>query len=292
MNNLYTKQNEIAELQCAKNQLYREAVNLNSIALSLVIITAFVFPILTLLFPELKIILAIIGGVFGIVSGLGFKNISNKKVREAAKMQELFDVTLFGIDWNRSLVKGMPSEHEIQDAVDNNKKKKPSDFKDWYRDYTPHSQNMAALFCQQENLFWDSKQRKAYFQLLVNIAVLILALGIGLAFIFKLTPLDYLLSILFPQSGLVLYILIKIAFPHLSSAKKLNQEFSTVNRIAEKAKIKGEISSEELREIQDFIFESRKNSQVTPSWFYNLYKRRARLQEKLTKTAEKLNKDN
>jgi len=289
MNELFVKQNDLAYLQCAKNQLYREAESWNNVALYSTIAGAIIFPILAILFPENNEVYASLGGVFGLVAGIGIKNLSQKKQLQATKVQELFDKKLFQIEWNKSLAGPEPAGHLIEEAIKRNKKKKPSDFKKWYNDYHSLSPNLAALYCQMENLFWDNRQRKAYFRFLLFPSLIVLLAGVIYAITAQLPLASYALNILVPQLGLVIY-LGTVAYNHFAASQALNRKFIEVHEVAQKAREKGDVSKAELREIQDFIFRSRSETAVTPSWFYEKYNNWAKMQETIDATAEKLNK--
>lgn len=280
-NQLFSNQNELVDLQCAKNQLYREAVQYNSFALSLAILSALVIPFLALLFPEQKFIWSTAGGILGLLAAFAIKDFSKNKKFKAAQMQELFDTKLYNIEWNKSLAKTKPSQHEIASAVNKNKVKQPKDFKEWYRDYSNLEPSLAALHCQRENLYWDKRQRKAYFRILLSLSLAVVVLGIILMPVFSLSTQDYFFNIFFPQSGLVIYFL-KIAIPHWTKAQDLDRKYSSIQAEMESIKQQGNVPSSKLREIQDFIFESRITGEVTPSWFYNIYNKTTGLQKTIT----------
>lgn len=290
MNDLFARQNEapFLQLQSAKNQLYREAEGWNNLALGLTIFSAVIFPVLALCIPQCQDWLAGLGGIVGLASGLGLKSFTERKRFKAAQMQEKADVQLFGIPWNKSLGETPPAEIEVTNAANNNKKKKPAYFLNWYSDYGQLSPNMAALRCQQENIYWDGSQRRAYFRLLSFIGAVIFLAGILLAFFLDMVPSQYFLAVLLPQSGLLIYIG-KVAYLHHKTTDELELKFEQTKLISSKAEKSGDVTTETLRDIQDFIFKKRFQGVMTPEWFYEQYKKRKAMQEKISTAAKQIN---
>jgi hypothetical protein len=84
---------------------------------------------------------------------------------DAAKIQEKFDTDVFGLPWDSINVGSKPDTGLIFNKSKKFIKKNPNytGFVDWYTIKAASFRYPEAIvFCQQQNLYWDSSLRKRY----------------------------------------------------------------------------------------------------------------------------------
>lgn len=105
----------------------------------------------------------------------------NSKCRKiAAKIQQLFDSKVFGLEWDTHLWGEKPSLEDVNDNIGN---LPDEEFVDWYNPQIEDlNQIEAILICQRTNLVYDSKLRKRYNSIIDGIAWSFLIIILFVAF--------------------------------------------------------------------------------------------------------------
>lgn len=251
----------------AQRHLYTQAKRLQCWRMIGTIGLAAAAPLIYYLFPNSRTILAIIGGVWLIASRGVLEDVEAKQVKQAATVQEQFDVDLYGLAWNEVLVGDRVSPELINSAA--------ADFKGdaenlgaWYADTGNIPYPLDVLLCQRSNLVWDWRLRR-YYALMFCIFVAVLFSSEIIAAVWtKLTFLDYLLALLIPSLAALLNGL-EIAKAHFRLAeeeKAFEQKVSALWRSG--LDNPRSITIEQCRDIQDRIYTLRSARPLVPDILY------------------------
>ncbi|RFM31937.1 S-4TM family putative pore-forming effector [Chitinophaga silvisoli] len=207
--------------------------------------------------------------------------ISNLRTN-AAKIQEQFDCNVYNMPWNK-INSGNKAERHI---IAKNAKKYISDpespLENWYDikiDNLP--QDMAILRCQETNLFYDSELRERFKRSSLYCCILLFAIELLIGFNNNVTVQAFISNIVAPLLPAIA-LTIKIVLDNMKSIKASVELKKQVDAIEAN---KGVLTMENLRQIQDKIYCSRRDSALVPDWFYNL--KRKELEEAMKDNADR-----
>ena len=194
----------------------------------------------------------------------------NKKT--AASIQEKFDTNIFDIPENE-LLNSVFIDHDIvrkyskKDKLNANKISRVTN---WYSTRIDCLQtNIAILFCQRMNICYDQNIKKKYNKLLISLSVLtfITPLIISLTNDFSLKK--FIIEVILPSIPILNF-----------TYKEINQNIESVDNLQKLREIiENKLSSlsrndvieiEELRNIQDRIFNNRILSPLIPDFIYKI----------------------
>ena len=194
----------------------------------------------------------------------------NKKT--AASIQEKFDTNIFDIPENE-LLNSVFIDHDIvrkyskKDKLNANKISRVTN---WYSTRIDCLQtNIAILFCQRMNICYDQNIKKKYNKLLISLSVLtyITLLIISLTNDFSLKK--FIIEVILPSIPILNF-----------TYKEINQNIESVDNLQKLSEIiENKLSSlsrndvieiEELRNIQDRIFNNRILSPLIPDFIYKI----------------------
>lgn len=272
MNDISTKQNTQPFIKLLKAQriAYSKCKNyqfLDTVSILIAIITPIVGFTNTNLLDTLSVI-----GVIWTILYLAFDNVRKNKSSLGAKIQEQFDTDLYNIRWNYILCKQKVSIDIISDL---SVKYKNNDLLNWYSvEITSDlNKNIAILLCQRINLSWENRLKYKY-------AVILLWSVIIYYLIFLLTSLVLKYSLfdtLFLISPTIPFLVYGIQnFYNIKSQRETKQQLiEEIDNFLHKYKTVRSIPTEnDLRNIQDVIYNERNNIEKTPDWFYSLFKQK------------------
>lgn len=195
MNNYFEMQNEpeMIELQAAQRELYSQAkkylclsflfgVLIPSILSAVYLVLSF-FPEYT--FPWLKTSITIYGFIMLFINTALLDHVGYIKKR-AARIQEVFDTRIFGLEWNDIVAGQHPGPHQwLEPATKHLRRHGNSRLKDWYLNNPINiPSSIMTLLCQSKNLGWDANLKSFISNLL---SIIIVANGIALLTIVVLT---------------------------------------------------------------------------------------------------------
>jgi len=272
MNNIIEKQNTKSSIDrlFAQRKLYSQVKLIFYIRLSIALLIATVGPIFSILFLDKKGYVALFA-VFYLCFELLLEKIEKDKRANAAKIQELFDVEIFGLKWNLIVVGQKPEQEVINSLALNVKKEDILKLNNWYPAYIkelPLSNGI--IICQKSNIWWDQELRKK----LVGLMYLFLLL-ITVSVIFL--NLDNLVSV-FLVNSLPLIPLYKVVISQIISH---NKTINSLKSLKEKLDsileniLEVSVSNEDLRLIQDEIYRHRINNHPVPDFFYKLFRNKS-----------------
>lgn len=191
-----------------------------------------------------------------------------------AKIQETFDIELFGLPWNKTrchatldpeMVHGLAREYKRKNST--------TRFIDWYPTTAGSLPiEFGRLVCQRANMVWDASLRRYYSSFFLILIVAIIVASVAVA-----TYLNWNAS----------HILTSLAIPLLPATIKIYREYKKHQdsaAISEKTKsmleatwghaLSGSVSPAELlnesRQLQDQLYDRRRSSPTVPEWIYFL----------------------
>ena len=288
MNNIKELQNkpENVMLLAAQRQLYNKAKNAFAVQVALTVIAVIGLNFLKLI-PKEKVpfdtgwfaLLAVVVAIIDLSVFVVY--ISNMRTT-AAKIQELFDCRLYGLQWNKFNAGSQPEKADIRNNADEYKVNHNSPLKDWYDiDLEGLPQEKAIILCQEINLYYDGRLREKFKQhslwTLVVLGVMSLLIGFSRNFTVSKLFKDVIAPLL-PALALT----IKVYTENAKSIKASSELKKVVNMIRQSTATP---TVEQLRQIQDKIYCSRKDSALVPEWFYN--RKRKKLEQDMKITAER-----
>lgn len=196
--------------------------------------------------------------------------------KDAAKIQEAFDTELFSMEWNSVCCGTMPKKELIIQYSGEHKNLDPNfeKLQNWYpKAIAELPNNAATLICQRTNCWWDGDQRKKYS--LMSLVALISSIAIGAitSLTLNLSAQDAILSIALPLLPM-LKLLITQFIDQRDAAVRLEHLHQEQEKIWSKLlKVQDEKTlSQELRSLQNEIFNSRSRNQPVIDVIYNFFK--------------------
>lgn len=192
--------------------------------------------------------------------------------KTAASIQENFDTTVFLLPEN-DLLNTTFIDLEIihkyskKDKLDS---KKVDKITDWYSKEIANIQtNIAILFCQRMNICYDQNIKKKYSFLLVllSITTFFVLLLFSIISDFKLQK--FLIEVIFPSIPLFIFAY-KEYKNNLETVDNLQKLREIIEDKLDSASINDSIAMEELRKIQDRVYQNRILSPLIPNFIYNL----------------------
>jgi SMODS-associating 4TM effector domain len=264
-----TKEN--IELIAAQRYLYSKAKKLRTgrilISLFLALIVA---PATIILLPEFKIGVGVFSSIW-VVAMFLINHFEGSTIKYAATIQEQFDTTVFAINWNKFLVGNRISIEIITNATRKYRGDRVK-LQNWYGDLSEMPHNLGVLVSQRSNLVWDWRLRK-YFAWTIIISLLLLIGGdTSIAYNIEISKQDFILGLFLPSiSAIIIGIReTKEHFEIASGKEKLEGQLTDLLDLA--VSQKQNIDNQDLRQIQDKIFELRKKAALIPDWWYNMLK--------------------
>jgi hypothetical protein len=259
-----TVQNEEASLRryLAADHFYGIAKWLYFGGLSLTVALALISPLVLLFWAAAGPALGAIAGAWLFASRLLLERLKREHQLKGATAQEMFDCGVFKLDWNETLVRRL-SEEEIRGASGS-----MSDA-DRVRDWYPTSEAMpwprSVLVCQRANAVWARRQHRAYSRVLMIGAGAWAIFGVIVAVVDGASLTTYLVTIALPSLPALLDAT-EFARAHSTNAEKRQ----LVEDKADDLLKNGGGTNQDLREIQDQLFNLRRDAPLVPRWFYRL----------------------
>lgn len=191
-----------------------------------------------------------------------------------AKVQELFDCRVYNMGWNETNSGDMPENWIIEEAEKKYVHNPKAPLTNWYHiDLDGLKHEEAILRCQETNLEYDRKLRFHFKNDCIIICLVIVVSSFIIATIVNASLQGYLTNFIAPTLPLIV-ILIKLILDNQKAVKSLEE----VRKAARKLHNTSEIPSmNQLRQVQDKLYCSRKDSTLIPENYYQY--RRTKLEE-------------
>jgi len=194
----------------------------------------------------------------------------------AAKIQELFDTHVFGLDWNEIAVGKRPEPELIHEEAKSYcfSKVKKTSLNKWYPAIINDVPDIfAVIICQRSNVWWDARVRKRYL-LFICMTLVLIAVGlIGYSIFVRKDVFDFLAFIVAP-----------IASTYVFGYRQMVEQRDAVERLNKLKEASEKIWTEALggesvsklwtkcRSLQDQIFDHRKRNPPTFDFLFKWFR--------------------
>lgn len=201
-----------------------------------------------------------------------------------AKAQELFDCRVYNMGWNETNSGDFPENSVIEEAEKRYIHNPKAPLNNWYHiDLDGLKHEEAILRCQETNLEYDRKLRFHFKNDCIIICLVIVISSFLIATIVNASLQGYLTNFIAPTLPLIV-ILIKLILDNQKAVKSLEE----VRKAARKLRNSSELPSmNQLRQVQDKLYCSRKDSTLIPENYYQ-YRRTKLEQSTKSNVAEQL----
>jgi hypothetical protein len=215
--------------------------------------------------PALGALLGAIAGAWVFMSRLLLEPLKQGYQLKGAASQELFDCDVLGLPWNEALVR-VPSDEEIRKASAGFKSDGKNDtHRGWYPTETSIAWPKSVVTCQRSNAVWARREHHAYGVFLIAMAVAWAIFGIILALVHGASLADYLTTLALPSLPAVLDAS-ELSKKHLEASARRQLLEDETNKLFDQE----DVSHEALREVQDQLFDLRRDAPLVAGWFYRI----------------------
>jgi hypothetical protein len=192
----------------------------------------------------------------------------------AARIQEAFDTSLYGMPWNEITVGSHPQTETVNRYYRKFKQRdttgeKMTKLVDWYPiEASGAPQFKGILICQKANVHYDFSLRERFLFMIRASAITTFLLLFVFSLIENITIRSMLSQVLLPFLP-ILTITFKLTQEHNKSIKNLTELRQHLDKQVAHADVENTLSMDILRRLQDMIFLNRKDSPLIPEQFYD-----------------------
>ncbi|EME68724.1 hypothetical protein H261_16897 [Paramagnetospirillum caucaseum] len=281
---------ENVELLAAQRNLYSRAKNIIGFQMLLSIPIAICAAITTIVKPEFKGYVAI-WGILVVVFDLFVFTPWVKRLRDsAARIQELFDINVLGLDWNEISVGKKPEREMIHEEAERHglSDEDTSGLREWYPvviDSVPEI--FGIIISQRSNVWWDARMRRKYtFSVRVFMAGIAFVL-IGYGLYEKKDMFEFLAYVFAPLASTYVFGYRQMT-EHGDAADRLDKLKELSEKIWADAVAGGDAGAVKLkcRTLQDQIFDHRKKNPPIFDFLFRWF--RGKHEALMNKTAKEL----
>ncbi|QHL86973.1 hypothetical protein GU926_05790 [Nibribacter ruber] len=191
-----------------------------------------------------------------------------------AKVQELFDCNVYNMEWNETNSGDKPENWIIEEAENKYVHNPKAPLSNWYHiELDGLNQQEAILRCQETNLEYDRKLRYHFKNDCLIICLSIVIISFVVATIINTSLQGYLTNFIAPTLPLIV-ILLKLVLDNKKAVRSLEEVRKAVRKLRNAG---GTPSMNQLRQVQDKLYCSRKDSSLIPENYYQY--RRAKLEQ-------------
>lgn len=259
----------------AQRRLYTNAKRVNYFLIVLTILVPICISFITN-FSEMKIDekhwIYVLFTVVAIVLEKIFEIYIDRCKKTAASIQEDFDTTIFPLKSNELLNTTFVDAEVIRkySKKDRNNPKKISKVTNWYsKEIQIVSTNVAILFCQRMNICYDQNIKKKYNQLLIILSLLTFLILLSLALSNDFSLMKFMIEVILPSIPIFAFTY-KEYNTSLESVDNLQKLREIIEDNLKSISINDTIDEDELRRIQDRIYQNRILSPLIPDFIYSI----------------------
>jgi hypothetical protein len=273
-NTIAEEQNSPRQLErlAAQRQLYSKAKKLLVLQVVMVGVLPAIATVIAAAIPDTKGYAALAGLVLALFDALLIDRYQLVCKRQAAKIQELFDCTLFQLPWRELKLGAKPSVETIVSAAATYKKREPdlASLRDWY----PPSVSQvplafARVICQRINCWWDSTQRRAYANNILSIVMIAVVVLLVVGLLGGLTLVNFIFAVAVVSPLLIWGIREwKRQNDSCNNSDQLRQQIERSWKQVLLPDTTEEQKTAISREIQDEIYDQRRTNPFVFDWFY------------------------
>jgi hypothetical protein len=281
MNDIKARQELPENLRFLKAQrvIYADAKKIYKWQLTITIIVVIIMNFTKLIAKQtvhvdLSVYIGLVSVTITLIDLLFMANYLSKFKTNGAKVQEMFDCSIYNMEWNETNCGDKPENSVIDEAQSKYILNAKAPLTNWYHiDLDGLSHEHAVLRCQETNLEYDRKLRYHFKNDCTILCLVVVIASFFLATIIDVSLQSYLLNFIIPSLPLIV-VLIKIILDNQKAAKSLEE----VRKAARKLRASGTISTKaQLRQVQDKLYCSRKDSTLIPENYYKY--RRPKLEQ-------------
>lgn len=267
-------QNENLVLLLAQREIYSSAKNIQAVSIILVSVVPAMIAMWGYISPEFSAKFPNIMAGYGIIAGIiEFLLISfrDKKKELASSAQENFDKNVFDIEKNENLGVLDIDDNTLlkyKTKIDNGEN--TDELKDWYsKEILELKTNIAVLFCQRTNVYYDYNVRNNY----IIVVILFFILTLLTVFLFGLLKDMKLSEFLLRLVSAIIPILI-FSFNEIKNQKEAIKNIQDLQKIItsriDETGLDSNANEVAIRQIQDRIYNNRKINPLIPDFLYRL----------------------
>lgn len=193
--------------------------------------------------------------------------------KHAAAVQQYVDVTLYSkvLGTNKSIWGEIPGNSDLAESISKYKQADRNKLRNWYSDYSSLAAEQQILYCQKENIRWNTDLNKKYKYL--NAIVFFVALLIMIISFIAVNPsfikVICILTWLAPFADYC-YSIINDINHSMELFKKANKTFSHIERLSDT----DSNLIDNLVTLQHQIRKIREEGFLIPDWFYKMFQSR------------------
>lgn len=257
----------------AQRRLYLNAKKVNYLLIS---ITVFI-PIIISLVTNFTIVIIndknwiyVLFTFIAIVLEKVFEIYIDRCKKTAASIQENFDTTIFPLSENELLNTTFVDSDIIRKYSRKDKKnnKKVEKVTNWYsKEIENINTNVAILFCQRMNICYDQNIKKKYNILLVILSILTFLILFGFSLFNNFSLMKFMIEVILPSIPIFTFTY-KEFNTNLESVDNLQKLREIIEQNLNSISINNSVNVEELRKIQDRIYQNRILSPLIPDFIY------------------------
>jgi hypothetical protein len=258
----------------AQRRLYSNAKKVNYFLISLTVFIPIIFSLITnLTIIEIndKHWIYVLYTVVAIVLEKIFEIYIDRCKKTAASIQEDFDTTIFPLTENELLnTTYVDSDIIIKySKKDKNNTKKVEKVTNWYsKEIENIDTNIAILFCQRMNICYDQNIKKKYNTLLIILSFLTFLILLGFSLFNNFSLMKFMIEVILPSIPIFTFTY-KEFNTNLESVDNLQKLREIIEQNLNSISINDSIDVQELRRIQDRIYQNRILSPLIPDFIYS-----------------------
>lgn len=229
-------------------------------------------PVLAIAYAQYRINLSVIGAAVAILSALVLQRFERNYREIAAVIKEGFDVKLFNIPWNRTLIGTRITDEEIYAAAEKFHGDRTA-YANWYPDPGQLPGGHATMLCQRASVVWDLRLRRRYAQMWLIICAIYIIASFSVGLRLNETLYEYLLIWIVPSSTF-LVMGIDTCIETYGIVRAREQVDAMIEMMWRSAlEQQRDVYMGEVRGIQDGIYELRRSGPVVARYFASKLRR-------------------
>ena len=258
----------------AQRRLYSNAKKVNYFLIFLTVLIPIIISLITN-FTKIEINdknwIYVLFTVVAIVLEKIFEIYIDRCKKTAASIQEDFDTTIFPLPENELLNTIYVDSDIIRKYSKRDKKnnKKIDKVTNWYsKEIKNIDTNIAILFCQRMNICYDQNIKKKYNTLLIILSILTFLILLAFSLFNNFSLIKFMVEVVLPSIPIFSFTY-KEFNTNLESVDNLQKLREIIEHNLNSLTINSFINDEELRKIQDRIYQNRILSPLIPDFIYS-----------------------
>jgi len=222
--------------------------------------------------PPLQPAVSIAGALWAGVYAIAIAPLVGRLLRTSATLQEMLDVALFDLPWNKILVGQRLSEDEVS-RLSRRFRGNETMLRDYYL-VAAVAAPYDVLFCLEQNLAWGSRVRRRFAAALLGLVVVWCVTGVVVG-IATGSTVGSLISVWFvPSLGLLLSCS-DMARAQVLTTRERHRVLGMVRAVMDEPASPEIVDAPSFtrfaRQVQDVLFLARCQQPRTPQWFFRLF---------------------